>query len=642
VSTLTLKADIRDLTRQLSQIPGITAGEAQKMTIALEKELKKQTKLAQDAARASAVAVKGQAQATTTSLGQAQAAAFSLQQQLLDVGTSLTGGASPLTVLAQQGPQIATALAQGGGAAATFRAALAPLAGAAAAAGTALAAVAVVVAAVAAAGSTLARAWVDANEATLRAEEQAQALTVALEAARLKSAETAAGIRAIGSAATEAETSLGVLVGELDRYSVEADKAQAAARRQAEAALTATGRELELTRQRLAGLEAEQAAASRSITGLETYGERQAQIEQTTARVRDLEAQLAAGRAGLARQNDAIALAAEYRREEAEANEVLRKREEGVRAAKEATAEATRRQREEEAQRRKEADEAARAAQARATAEGSLVDAFRQARFEAASAEEQVALRLAETTAEIDAQIEAAGFSATAFQYGEAAKVQAALNAEAQITAIRKAAADEESQRLARQRQEYAELQASRYDAAAQLAGGLAALAEGAARAEAGRNRQAALAAFRVAKGLRVAESTMNGLQAITAIQARWAANPVLAGVLTGATVATTAATIGTILATKPTFDRGGIVTPGTGDQVTAQVLPGEAVLNRQATASLGESGVRALNSGQGMGTQIVVTPVLDTGRWVRAELARPSVLARALRPAAGSGRRGY
>jgi chromosome segregation ATPase len=185
--------------------------------------------------------------------------------------------------------------------------------------------VAVVVATVAAAGSTLARAWVDANEATLRAEEQAQALTVALEAARLKSAETAAGIRAIGSAATEAETSLGVLVGELDRYSVEADKAQAAARRQAEAALSATGRELELTRQRLAGLEAEQAAASRSITGLETYAERQAQIEQTTARVRDLEAQLAAGRAGLARQNDAIALAAEYRREEAEANEVLRR-----------------------------------------------------------------------------------------------------------------------------------------------------------------------------------------------------------------------------------------------------------------------------------------------------------------------------
>ena len=46
MSTLTLKADIRDLTRQLSQIPGITAGEAQKMTIALEKELKKQTKLA--------------------------------------------------------------------------------------------------------------------------------------------------------------------------------------------------------------------------------------------------------------------------------------------------------------------------------------------------------------------------------------------------------------------------------------------------------------------------------------------------------------------------------------------------------------------------------------------------------------------
>ena len=44
-------------------------------------------------------------------------------------------------------------------------------------------------------------------------------------------------------------------------------------------------------------------------------------------------------------------------------------------------------------------------------------------------------------------------------------------------------------------------------------------------------------------------------------------------------------------------------------DQVGVNVLPGESVLNRSATERLGESGVNALNSGRGMGQEIIVVP---------------------------------
>ena len=44
-------------------------------------------------------------------------------------------------------------------------------------------------------------------------------------------------------------------------------------------------------------------------------------------------------------------------------------------------------------------------------------------------------------------------------------------------------------------------------------------------------------------------------------------------------------------------------------DQVGVNVLPGESVLNRSATERLGEDGVNALNSGRGMGQEIIVVP---------------------------------
>lgn len=641
-ATLTLKADIRDLTRQLKAIPGITEGEAKRMTIALEKELKKQTQLAQEAARAQARAAQTGAAAATTSLGATRAAAFSLQQQLLDIGTGLAGGQSPLTILAQQGPQVATALAQGGGAAATLRAALAPLAGAVGAVGTAVGVLGVALAGIVAVGSSVARVWVDYNEESLRARERSEELATALDAARVRTNELAHEVRGLRSAADEAELQLGILTGTVDKYGAEADKASAAARRNAEAGLSSIGREIVLTKQRLAQLDEQIKGANLFEIQTGRQAERQREVAALTSRLVGLERSLEEGRANLARQNAAIQDAAEYKREEAAAAEILRQRLEAERAAKESAADAARRLRDEEAKRRREAEEAARAAAARADAEGRLVDAFRSARFEAATAEEQVRLRLAETTAEIEAQIEAAGFSASAFQYGEAAKVQAALNAEAEIAAIRQAAAEADRERRARELAEFQREQQARVGAVGDTLGALSSLAATYAQAEAEQNRTAALRAFRVSKGLAVAESLINGFQAVTNVQANWAGRPVIAGLLTAAAVTKTAAQVAAIQATKPTFDRGGLIMAGTGDQVQASVLPGEAILNRQAVARVGEDGVRALNQGASPTPQIVVTPVLDTGRWVRAELQRPSVLARALKPAPGSGRRGY
>ena len=44
-------------------------------------------------------------------------------------------------------------------------------------------------------------------------------------------------------------------------------------------------------------------------------------------------------------------------------------------------------------------------------------------------------------------------------------------------------------------------------------------------------------------------------------------------------------------------------------DQVGINALPGESVLTRAATSRLGEAGVNALNSGKGMGQEVIVVP---------------------------------
>jgi len=94
-----------------------------------------------------------------------------------------------------------------------------------------------------------------------------------------------------------------------------------------------------------------------------------------------------------------------------------------------------------------------------------------------------------------------------------------------------------------------------------------------------------AMIGLRVAEGLLVAQTLL----------------PPASGIKSAAVIAQGAASAAAIAASQPpTFDRGGIVMAGTGDQVDARVLPGEAMLNRTATSALGSRMIDQLNTNDG------------------------------------------
>jgi phage-related minor tail protein len=96
---------------------------------ALERGVKQQA-AAEAAAAASAKEVTANAIDSGKAMERAAQGGRVLQYQLMDITTQLAGGTNPLVILAQQGPDVTMAFQAGGGAAATFRAAMAPLTGA--------------------------------------------------------------------------------------------------------------------------------------------------------------------------------------------------------------------------------------------------------------------------------------------------------------------------------------------------------------------------------------------------------------------------------------------------------------------------------------------------------------------------------
>ena len=104
--TLTYRADIRDLTKKLSSIEGITAAEARKSVQALSKELKK----AGSATKPATAAAK-QYGAAVTAAGKSSAGASvgvqALAQQFPDVLSQMQSGTPIFTIFSQQGLQVA-------------------------------------------------------------------------------------------------------------------------------------------------------------------------------------------------------------------------------------------------------------------------------------------------------------------------------------------------------------------------------------------------------------------------------------------------------------------------------------------------------------------------------------------------------
>lgn len=139
-------------------------------------------------------------------------------------------------------------------------------------------------------------------------------------------------------------------------------------------------------------------------------------------------------------------------------------------------------------------------------------------------------------------------------------------------------------------------------------ADGLKALAEDAA--ESGKSSSRGL--FAAYKAAAISQAVIDGALAISGIWAQFGAYPPVAAALTAGAAAVSGVQIATIAAEEPSFHRGGIIAPQRSanrapDEVGANLMAGESVLNTSATARLGASGVAALNAGGSMGPTVVV-----------------------------------
>jgi hypothetical protein len=168
-------------------------------------------------------------------------------------------------------------------------------------------------------------------------------------------------------------------------------------------------------------------------------------------------------------------------------------------------------------------------------------------------------------------------------------------------------------------------------NASSTFASGISDLLAQQSEANAKRDRALALRQFKASKAAAIAEATINGAVAIT--RALATLGPVAGALATAGISAATAAQVGVIAGQKPAFDRGGMIQGGRmADQVPINALPGEAVLSRQAVRAVGgQTGVDALNRGEGQNSAPIVLPVYKHfGRFVRDELERSGALQRA------------
>ena len=160
---------------------------------------------------------------------------------------------------------------------------------------------------------------------------------------------------------------------------------------------------------------------------------------------------------------------------------------------------------------------------------------------------------------------------------------------------------------------------------------------EDAAAKRARSERKAARAAWQTQQDLNIAQTFAAG--AVALIQAFAQLGPV-AGAIAGIGIAAaTAASIATISSQKPAFHSGGVVGGSANGQgeVSARLLPGEALLNRQATNALGPSGVAALNSGASMGAVSLRIGRLEAREIVRTDVAAGGLIVRTAKSAAAS-----
>ena len=222
-------------------------------TLAAKAHSVAQQKLAKDLAAAATASSRTstQVQAVGVSTGATAAGIGQLGQQLADVAIQMEMGANPFTILIQQGPQVASAIQMGGGAATMFQGVLGAGKAILASYGMALGVVAVALAGLATAYAVVANATYDATEeqAAFNAEsEQTESRAAAMADALREVTEAQKGTRdAFGSSKEQ----IAVTTGLIEDYELAAAKAADRVRKGAQEEIQARTEAMSLAAQQI-------------------------------------------------------------------------------------------------------------------------------------------------------------------------------------------------------------------------------------------------------------------------------------------------------------------------------------------------------------------------------------------------------
>ena len=550
---------------------------------------------------------------------------MSLRKNVGDFANSLLAGQSPFTVLLQQGPQLAEIFGEAEDATELLQNSFGGLITKAKAAGAVLAVAAVAVAAAVTAYSFLANATDDNADGNNRLMATFDRLTESVNTSSDAINKQTAALAALKVSAEKRREDLLVEIGALDKHEV-------AAKRDREALA-------EETREKMLAITATKA---KLVVDQETY---KAVIKNTDALYSaraEARRMLKANQEAIRVEDEKIAQAQVYYNHELDTIDSTRLARQALDDVADAERNATGARKDRTAATKDAAKAERDIAAAYADVQGvvdelaaSGADAERKLGIEAAARIKVLAEIQDKYADQPDLVLKAANAESAVREqlYADTVALREKQDAEYLESRHKVIAAETEA---------FAKAEKARHDlrmknaadfanASSTFASGISDLLAQQSEANAKRDRALALRQFKASKAAAIAEATINGAVAIT--RALATLGPVAGALATAGISAATAAQVGVIAGQKPAFDRGGMIQGGRmADQVPINALPGEAVLSRQAVRAVGgQTGVDALNRGEGQNSAPIVLPVYKHfGRFVRDELERSGALQRA------------
>lgn len=639
--TFSMEVELAKLNAQLATIPGTTKREAMAATAALKKSWDDATRAAKSTATQANAAITSVTKTATASAGAVKAGYVNLFNQLSDVGSQLTTGTSPMTILIQQGPQVAGALDL---------------------IGLSMSSLLTVVAPVGVAVAALGYAWMTLNDELEEAEKRnaaaaaaSQRLADAVKAVREQQTQLADKLALAEHRVTEAQLQQRDATGEVVKQYGPLIEERQRSLTAAQAELVALNATIEAEKQRTGQDELRVDLAE------ELYGKRDRlvkQIDRESVELVNLATAQAVATNRVTSDIQATEAAIQADRDREEALRRLREAEERQAAEIAAIVEGY-------ARYKRAVETLASMERAAETAQLDAIDSVRAAQ---ADALEQAAQLRREGL--IGAQADARRREAVEAQYAETV---VAINEEAtfKIDKLKADAAAKEAARQQKALKDAERLRAAQVAAAADVTrtvggylGDIAATSDGVysrqvdtigqlnaqlaqgeeyltetQKAELNNRiraqEKAARRAFEVGKALRIAQATAN---AYAAASQAFAEVPYPFNFAAGATaLAAGMVNVAQISATEPAFHRGGMI-----DEQRITALSGEAVLSRQGVQALGgEQAVNRINSTGGSasaGPAVYAVSVYRhdriTERWQADGLRRGDPVSRAINAA--------